>query len=323
MDKGYVLMKPSDSITKLSNDVFNHLNANKNLLDSPDGDLINVKTFSSRGQFIEQLISMQAGIEAISKQLSDSIKIAKSAHEKDLLTLGAILVGAGVSTPHLISPVVSSPSEIPEPIEANDSANWITVTKKTPKNPTRSPKTYVQSLCSTRDDNIQSDITSKVVAITETKSLPAIVVQDFDSVKSDGNLYYVEPSDHFAIRIMGNLFHGNIGIVYTDEKLPEKIKDCKYPGRCRKGGGCDYYHDPVKFSGSRDHRNHIAGSFLYAPPDASYKNRSRNRCFGSRTYLDTDLVALQPDDISRFHDQVFHDILCALISCRYNPQTTQ
>jgi hypothetical protein len=155
------------------------------------------------------------------------------------------------------------------------------------------------------------------IVITETKSLSAITVLDFDSVKSDGNLYYVESANHFAIRLMGYLFHGNIGIVYTDERVPEKIKDCKYAGGCRKNNRCDYYHDPVKFAGSKDHRNHIAGSFLYMPPDSNHKNRSRSRCFGSRTYLDTDLSQLQPDDISRFHDQVFHDLLCALIAHKY------
>ncbi len=151
------------------------------------------------------------------------------------------------------------------------------------------------------------------IKFTESLFLNAIQVPSFDNVKQDGELYYVESKNHFAFRIAGHLLHGNIGVIYTDEKSPENIKDCKFAESCMKRDNCDYYHDPLKFSDSNDVRNYTASSFLYAPPNSQYKNRPHSRRFGSRDHLDTDIVALQDEDINRFNDQTMHDLLCSLL----------
>lgn len=152
-----------------------------------------------------------------------------------------------------------------------------------------------------------------MIPITDGLSLPAIIVSDFGAVKSDGSLYWVSSCDHFALKIAGQLFHGNVGSIFTDDKSsPEKIKDCRFAGSCSKNGMCDYYHDPVRFPGSRDRRNFFASSWLYAPPMARAA-RLRGRRFGSRDHLDNDIISVQDDEISRGRDQCMHDILCALV----------
>ncbi len=118
----------------------------------------------------------------------------------------------------------------------------------------------------TRAGQFARDIKYSRIKFTEALYLDAIRVPTFNYVKQDGELYYVSTADHFAVKIAGKLLHGNIGMIYTDEKIPEKIKDCKFAESCVKRDNCDYYHDPLKFGGSKDHRNFIASSWLYVPP---------------------------------------------------------
>jgi hypothetical protein len=171
--------------------------------------------------------------------------------------------------------------------------------------PVRAPKTYAVPAV--------NGMTYTRIKITNALGVMAIQVSTFDSVKQDGNLYYVEPADHFAIRIYDQLLHGNIGTIYTDAKNPEKIKDCKYASGCMKRDRCDYYHDPSTFANSNDRRNFIASSWLYTPPNSQYKNKSRSRRFGSLEHLDTDIVSLSDDEITRYRDQAMHDLLCVLV----------
>jgi hypothetical protein len=150
------------------------------------------------------------------------------------------------------------------------------------------------------------------VRITDKLSINAMSVGNFDDVNQDGNLYYVTSVDHFAFVISGHLFHGNIGVIYTDAKEPQKIKDCKYTDGCTKSL-CRYYHDPKLFSHSRDRRNYIASSFTYVDPASTYKNKSQCRHFGSLPNLDTDLVTICDEERDRLADQSMHDLLCSII----------
>ncbi len=151
------------------------------------------------------------------------------------------------------------------------------------------------------------------IPITSSIVLNAIPVRGFADVRCDGNLYYVGSCSHFAIIINGMMFHGNIGIIYTDTEDPEKIKDCKFVDGCNRANSCRYYHDPTIFHGSSDRRNYIASSFIYTSPHAIYKNRSRSRRYGSIEYLDSDILGLNDEEKNRMYDQVMHDLLCALV----------
>lgn len=155
----------------------------------------------------------------------------------------------------------------------------------------------------------EQNTAKRKIQIALTLGLNAIPVDSFDQVKQDGELYFVTRADHFAFRLAGHLFHGNIGTIYTDEKNPVKIKNCKFAGDCVKGTRCDYYHDPTTYIGSRDHRNFIASSWLYSPS----RGRARGRRFGSHDKLCEDIIGLSTEEVERFYDQSMHDILCALL----------
>lgn len=157
----------------------------------------------------------------------------------------------------------------------------------------------------------------KEINITGNLSLEAICVNKFDSVVQYGELYYVESADQFAMILAGHMFHGWIGKIYGDERQPEKIRDCKY-STCNKLETCNYYHSPLVYSGSRDHRNFIASGWTYTAPDSIYKNRQRSRRIGCIDNLIVDMAQLQDGEKDRFYDQMMHDILVALLMKRDN-----
>lgn len=150
------------------------------------------------------------------------------------------------------------------------------------------------------------------VKFTDACSLLAKPVDTFDAVSADGNLYWVKSACHFAFKIAGVLFHGGIGIIYTDDRTPCKLRECAYPKTCDRGDKCHYYHDPTVFQGSTDVRNYVSGSFLYTT-GGTFRARGRSRQFGSIDRLDTDIVHVKPDEAARLRDQVMHDLLCALL----------
>lgn len=162
------------------------------------------------------------------------------------------------------------------------------------------------------------------IPITSEYYLYAKVVKEFSDLHDmvEGRLYYVENADHFALMISGMFVHGNIGKIYTNEKDPMRIKNCRYSGRCISDK-CDYYHNPMFTSGCRDHRNYIASSWLYAPPVYPYKNKRRARRFGDRDNIDVDLPALSSEESERFLDQTMHDILCCLLLARFRAAGTK
>lgn len=147
------------------------------------------------------------------------------------------------------------------------------------------------------------------IRFSNSLSLPATVVKSFDDVLCDGRLFYVQTADHFAFRLSGALFHGGIGQIYTDERTPQKIKDCAFARKCVKKAQCEYYHDPLVHPGSHDCRNFVANSWLYQPEN----HRQGGRSFGNRSSLDADIMRVAPDEAKRFSDQVMHDVLCSLL----------
>lgn len=145
-----------------------------------------------------------------------------------------------------------------------------------------------------------------LIKITPALAIPAMIVHTFDRVLPDGNLYYVDTHNHFAIKINDKLLHGNIGSIINDDRVPTKIKPCKFRNGCNKGGRCDYYHDPMVFAGSKDVRNYTAHSWMYA------KHRDCRR-YGSLENLDTDIVSIDQAERDKYYDQTMHDLLCTLL----------
>ncbi len=307
---------------------------------SGDGNSINVKVFEERENLISQLTFLQSVLPDLSTRVSAALDRANEARSKELDTMDALLNKvqksdnpnatahvrdsteaknrarpnlyadrAGVSASTVITAGSSASNILNDEsldVEADMDSEWTTVVRGRSKLP---KKKHIEDAPAQPHEAPKSNS----VNFTDALSLNAINVALFSDVKQDGNLYYVTSADHFAFKVNGFMFHGNIGMIYTDEKNPGKIKDCRFASMCSKQDKCEYYHDPLSFPGSRDHRNFIASSWLYAPPDSQYKNKMRSRRFGSREHLDMDIVQLTQEEVSRFYDQSMHDFLCAML----------
>lgn len=250
-------------------------------------DRIDLKTIERRKELIDELTAIGAALSAVNSLLADRLTQIKKIQEKEL----------------------NHVNDFMGKIKSED--GWTRVTRGNKSAP---PKHVVCEVPRT------THVTR--VKFTEALSVPAIRVQSFDQVEP-GELYYVESARHFAFKLGGLLLHGNIGVIYTEEKNPEKIKNCKFAAECIKKDKCDYYHDPAKFPGSHDRRNFIASSWLYAPPNSQFKNKLRSRRFGSLDYLDTDIVELQDEEVARFHDQAMHDLLCSIVLMHYHSKSME
>jgi hypothetical protein len=250
-------------------------------------DNINAKTIEARDTLIAQLATLAAGISEVSVRVCTALEQARDSNARDVATMGSLLN------------------------KLNGDNGWRTTRR-----------TQQSRIGKTAQATPAPIVTSAHVDIpfTDALSLPALRVGTFDEVKQDGEVYYVDGANHFAFRLGGRLFHGNIGTIYTDEKSPEKIKDCKFGDACVKQECCKYFHNPRRSAGSRDIRNYVASSYVYTPPDSVYKNRLRSRRFGSRPYLDVDIAGLSEEEITRFHDQAMHDLLCSMLLSRSYPK---
>jgi len=147
------------------------------------------------------------------------------------------------------------------------------------------------------------------VPIIDDLALPAIIVDDKNSVRGDGNLYYIKGTNKFGFRLNGHLFFGNIGEVYTYEKNPKKIKICARGKYCKNIGTCTYYHPDT-----RDTRNFISGGFAYQRKTATRtSDEIPGRKIGNKSTLKTDISRASHHDLQLYNDQCMHDILCNLI----------
>lgn len=260
-------------IDKFGAGVGQYIADQKVLLEDTDGESVNVRTVESRNCMIEQLTSMLAIINATVGKLETALNKAKSNQTRDMLVVDSLIS------------------------RMNGENEWKSIARKPARKQIGAPPPL--------------GVKTKV-KVSETLGLNAIRVANFDQVAQDGEMYYVDSCDHFAFRLAGRLFHGNVGTIYTDEKNPEKIKDCRFAASCNKQEQCDYYHDPRLFPGSKDRRNYIASSWMYAPPQSRY-DRGRARRFGSREHLDSDILSMNEENIARYHSQTTHDVICSLL----------
>lgn len=283
------------------------IESNSILVNGDDGDSISIKTIKSREGFLSRLSQLHRDVSELYSLLSDTLRRSQETQQREIKAIDNLIISLkrgdhradSKSQPNLSEKEQSEAAKTETLIpQANSQPrSWLAIAKRPPVGSgdisTVNPPSYTR------------------IKFTEALSLPAIMVTSFDKVKQDGELYFVECANHFAFRICGHLFHGNIGNIYTDERNPDKIKNCKFAAKCTKQDKCDYYHNPIDYPGSKDYRNFIASSWMYTPQ--GYGRFHRGRKFGSRNSLDVDIVELNGEDISRFQDQTMHDILCSLL----------
>lgn len=178
------------------------------------------------------------------------------------------------------------------------------------------------------------ELSRRKIVLDDHVSLDAVIIpgslkdpREILAAVSTPELYYIPAWDHFAVRCGAVVFHGNVGKIYpTDtgraQRAPERVKECRHRGQCPslkggEGASCAYYHDPEECPGSRDVRNYIADSWVYAPATTRYSARYGSRRIGSRDSLRGGLQEISASDARRHVAQTTHDILCSIILAKY------
>ncbi len=253
--------------------------------------VIDLKRLEDREKLIQKMTEFHTGLSVYVKELDCKITTAKTQYDAEINRMGSFLRTKKVA---VVEPESAKPIWNGKKILGKVVAPPPGFTHAVPAQPK-----YAKA------------------QIAENIHLMAIHVPTFAGVIHNGELYYVESADHFAFKIAGMLFHGNIGNIYTNEADPVRIKACKFRSACTNTN-CTYYHDPAHNGGSRDTRNYIASSWLYANPHSPFKNRKTARRYGSREYIAIDMNGLADDEVERFNDQTTHDVLCSMVLQRYH-----
>jgi hypothetical protein len=148
------------------------------------------------------------------------------------------------------------------------------------------------------------------INISPTIQIDAIVVDRFELVRQDGYIYYVSNWDHFAFRLNGYMFHGNVGNIYDRSSEATRTSDCRYE-ECKYRPTCAYYHDPAKYEGSTERRNYVNSTLMYTPASSA---RGKHMHFGSLTNLDADVKSIDVSTANILRDHSVHNLLCAMIA---------
>lgn len=287
--------------------------------------LPNFQKIEGRRNVIDELTAMLAQVKKLTGIVAAKLSMAKEVQSEELAALESFIsrVKNDSNNTAAANGNIDNAADSAADSVVSDSAassivgvkTWTTVARGGKKVKLNENDNIASAELDTSPGIITTANPVQRIKITEALTIAAIPVATFDRVANDGQLYYVESTDHFAFRLNGRLLHGNIGTIYIDEAAPARVKNCKFAaGSCRRSA-CDYYHPPVMKQQAltrqpREYRNYVASSWLYAPIGSG---RSRARRFGSRPNLDIDIVDMQGEDVERFHDQVMHDLLCSMI----------
>lgn len=313
-----------------------------------DAGMIDLKKLQERERFIFEFGEMKIHLEKLVHDVQEKIKTLNSIHESEISQVDSVLSRikgvTPVSTPVIKTPVVENNiADDNETLSSLQASSIETVSNNTGVSNVWANHSLQKSFAAVASG--ESDTTrgwnlvkrNKATAnaeqkppsenytkifVTQVYYLFAIKVPSWEALAEnmeDGHLYYVEDSDHFAFSIGGMFYHGNIGTIYTDQKEPAKIKNCRYGSACSKDS-CDYYHNPITTKHCKDRRSYVASSFLYSPTVAgnmAFKNKRRARRFGSIDNIDLDLPNLSEEEGQRFIDQTMHDMLCSMLLKKY------
>lgn len=338
------------ALSNIGQDLNKYFKSNEFLMEKQNNN-INIDAFSKRELFLQQIAAMTNLIEELKGAIAQCSSKTRKIHIKELEMMNALINGNGyiIKKPRFnaiqndTQSVARNPAQTTDNLHQNKdrmicNANYNLIQNQ-PQNSQHIPYNPNMIFAPLSLQNTTPHITQPgnnwasvvrkksaknppptiepihnspaKVDITPNLHLSAIYVQSFKDVKQDGCLYYIEPCDHFAIKINGTLISGNIGIIYTNESNPKKIKDCKFKQSCIKQKECDYYHDPLVFDNSKDHRNYIASSLVYI--NHNDIQRSRGCRFGSRDHLDFDIQDISEEEKNKFKDASMSSLLCTLL----------
>lgn len=249
-----------------------HIKQNEHLLKTTPG-ILDVNIIQQREECISSCESLENELRNQLKLLSEFKEKLRGAHEKDMQTLAVITNK-----------------------KKKEESSWTEVkTKQAKKSKAKKQEIAIPQPAKMRTLQIEG------------LPIDAIVIEDIAAATASGQLYYVKDKDLFVLLMCGVKLIGNIGRVYTSEKNPEKIKQCRWNGdeNCALKQ-CGFYHP------GKDIRNFMATSWLYVPPTSGYGDRF-TRKVSSRDSLQADLQYIDSEYVALANNMLMHDILCFMI----------
>jgi len=283
---------------------------------------------------IKSLISHQAALEstleklnALVEETNEGIKTIQKITNEKIEKINATLnelrnIHPNVTTKLEPVPSINLTQEVAAPKKAKKAApvstpNMDVVAVKS------APKTELPFITDSRKKPapVLAALPTKSVTIINRYSLDAVILNDFQAKTANdmrpGVLYYVQSMDHFAIKINGQLFHGNIGVVYNVEDVPMQTIECNKGANCNVEN-CRFYHDPMICKGKKDIRNYFTNSWIYYNPDfPSKSDTSKCRKLSSVNNIETDIQTIDASYIDRVKSQIMHDLLCIMLAVKY------
>jgi hypothetical protein len=154
------------------------------------------------------------------------------------------------------------------------------------------------------------------------------VVYDESSIPNT-QLYWLESSREFAVKIAGCVFRGHIGEIYpttnkrsgTAKSLFKNVTYCKHGAKCQNIlSKCSFYHDPKLLEADeikdQQIKNYTNGNWVYSDePKNSQTDMMRH--IGSRNRLMFDLKSTNGRDFDNWMRQTIHCILVGICMQRY------
>lgn len=268
-----------------------------------DPTLIDLKRLEDKEHSISKMTEFYTGMSVFMKELETRITACKKQYDDELQRMGNFLR--------------TKKAQVTSTNDVSVAANAVWNGRRILGRPVAPPPGFGKPPAAPVTPANTALVKYAKVPIVDAYHLMAIRVPSFSDVQLNGELYYVENANHFAFKIANVLFHGNIGNIYTSERDPMRIKNCKFRNSC-SNKECTYYHDPVNSPGSQDIRNFIASSWQYASPHCNLKMRKMGRRFGSRENVASDLPLLSDEEVVRYQDQTAHDVLCTMLINRYH-----
>lgn len=269
-------------------------------------EMIDLTEFKMRATQIAQLDELEQKLGKLMAAVVDCKAEMRAVHDNDQASLRKMLGDSSLKNE--AAPSAEAPAE---PAKKTPSAVPVEKPAKPNGGRTTLKRIFIQKAPVAITNNIKLD----AVVISESLQTPKAI---FDEIKGS-HLYYIPQWNHFAVRINGEVFHGNVGNIYgrSSTGLPTKIKDCRHGPHCATSE-CTYYHDPV---GSRrkthDIRNYLANGAYYIPPKDRYIARGKYRGLGSREHLDVDATDIEASELQCYKDKLMHDLLGVLAALKY------
>lgn len=164
---------------------------------------------------------------------------------------------------------------------------------------------------STTDTVDERPKAAALVTIAPGFTLPQVISVDNWRKVPPTYLYYNTRTEEFGVRICGLMMSGKIGELYGQSV--RKYLDCRAHGPGDDISKCNFYHDPARFSQSKDRRG-FPNRARYESPSGVRPVNPYNLVAGSLSNLSHDLKFIKPREAVKIKHYAMHWLLVAMLA---------